>query len=578
MNLTKDQVNLILKNAPAGSDKTKLLDGLIIRGYNLEGVDSEARRKELQSQGTKIDKDASKIQENGVFTKLGENLTGLVTEKPVERAEEIMSSIGTIPARAEQAGGSPLAYGLAVGQTAGNIAGTVARGVGDIIGSVISPFIPEQAQEVIGNVATEINKKIDEIPGMTPELKKSMEDVFDTITLYGGGKGATAAKEFGTTTIKPAITGIGQSVEKTGQQIARTGQELLRKPSQVVEELVQKPIPQQVKTTLNEIKPETFDKYVKAAKEGSITNKAGTALEVAGSAAQDSLDIIQRKLQNIGSSKSAIMDKANVGLKNMGNEALKLRQQIQNYAKDNTLVGGDKTLINDILEKAKKLGSNPKAKEVDKFIDYVQDKVYTSSRDLTIPMTSKTPAFVRSVIGQLNNKLKSVAGKSYSNLNDTYSKLVKIRDELNSKLGKEGERAGSLMKRVFSPSDARTKQLFEQVKKETGIDLVNEATVAKFVMEVFGDARQLSLLEELKIPKIVSNPLDFLWDRATKQFNTPERILERAKGYIKKPENTSNTTIKTTTKTKPSNPNYFDRNDIVPIGESKYFDRNDIID
>lgn len=41
MKLTRDQVNTIIKNAPAGSDKTKLLDGLITRGYELEGVNTQ---------------------------------------------------------------------------------------------------------------------------------------------------------------------------------------------------------------------------------------------------------------------------------------------------------------------------------------------------------------------------------------------------------------------------------------------------------------------------------------------------------------------------------------------------------
>lgn len=40
-NLTKDQVNAILSNAPAGADKTTILDGLVKSGHSLEGVNMQ---------------------------------------------------------------------------------------------------------------------------------------------------------------------------------------------------------------------------------------------------------------------------------------------------------------------------------------------------------------------------------------------------------------------------------------------------------------------------------------------------------------------------------------------------------
>lgn len=47
MQLSKQQVETILKNAPAGSDKTKILDGLVTRGYELEGVDTQAAKQQI---------------------------------------------------------------------------------------------------------------------------------------------------------------------------------------------------------------------------------------------------------------------------------------------------------------------------------------------------------------------------------------------------------------------------------------------------------------------------------------------------------------------------------------------------
>lgn len=47
MKLSQDQVNTILKNAPANVDKKVILDGLITRGYELEGVDTNAVKQRL---------------------------------------------------------------------------------------------------------------------------------------------------------------------------------------------------------------------------------------------------------------------------------------------------------------------------------------------------------------------------------------------------------------------------------------------------------------------------------------------------------------------------------------------------
>ena len=55
MQLTKSQVQTILNNAPAGTDKTQILTGLIEKGYDLEGVDSNAV-KQIISQKTQTDK------------------------------------------------------------------------------------------------------------------------------------------------------------------------------------------------------------------------------------------------------------------------------------------------------------------------------------------------------------------------------------------------------------------------------------------------------------------------------------------------------------------------------------------
>ena len=181
--------------------------------------------------------------------------------------------------------------------------------------------------------------------------------------------------------------------------------------------------------------------------------------------------------------------------------------------------------------------------KVDKFIDFVQDRIYTGKRDLTIPITNDVQQTLRPITGELNEALKNKLPESYRNLNDRYSELVDTRNELNLKLGVEGEKGGALMKRVFSPSDANTKKLFADILDETGIDLVNEATLARYVMDVLGDARQKSMLEQLNISigkptagSLTTRLIDYLIEKA----NSPEELIRRARlqtvsGGVSKP-------------------------------------------
>jgi hypothetical protein len=85
---------------------------------------------------------------------------------------------------------------------------------------------------------------------------------------------------------------------------------------------------------------------------------------------------------------------------------------------------------------------------------------------------------------------------------------------------------------VFSPSDANTKALFAAVHKLTGIDLVNEATLARYLMDISGDARQKSMLDQLNLLRTDPSPNGILGkavEYAVEHFNTPEEIIRRAR-------------------------------------------------
>jgi len=110
--------------------------------------------------------------------------------------------------------GKAINYTLAGLGAAGHIVGDVAKTAGGIIGSFIEPVLPNAVKSKIGNVSDHIDKKIDQIPGMTPEIHKGMADVFNTLTLEGGDKAEAP--------VKNAITDAAPIVKQAAQQTADT--------------------------------------------------------------------------------------------------------------------------------------------------------------------------------------------------------------------------------------------------------------------------------------------------------------------------------------------------------------------
>jgi len=89
------------------------------------------------------------------------------------------------------------------------------------------------------------------------------------------------------------------------------------------------------------------------------------------------------------------------------------------------------------------------------------------------------------------------------------------------------------MKKIFSPADGGTKDLFKTVKKITGIDLVKESTLAKFAMEVVKDPRQTNLLEQLQIlgnpsaSNILAKAFDFLMGKSMDKSKAANIIMKK---------------------------------------------------
>lgn len=427
------------------------------------------------------------------------------------------------------------------------LAANTAGGITDVLGEAIRS-VPggKQALDAIGGFASQQFKNLTDAlsntkffqeaatglePGNTLEnalsIASSGGEIADTILATKGiATGAQTTLNVARNTATKATNAVGTAVNDARAALG----DVSTLPSKA-KAWVQQPLKANVQTVLKETPVEQFDDYVNTARKAALNNKNATPLEVVGTRAQSALDQIQRKLGTIGSNKSAIMQ-SSVGRQPVGNIVVRFRQQLQSAIKTRTSVEGNQRVYNDVLAKAEALGNNPTARQVDQFIDYVQDRIYTGKRDLTVPVTDDIERVLRPLTGQLNDGLKARLPESYRTLNQQYSDLVSTRNELNLKLGAEGEKGGALMKRVFSPSDANTKKLFADVLDITGIDLVNEATLARYLMDILGDARQKSMLEQLNLQitsptagGVATRLIDYLVEKA----NSPEDLIRRAR-------------------------------------------------
>lgn len=199
----------------------------------------------------------------------------------------------------------------------------------------------------------------------------------------------------------------------------------------------------------------------------------------------------------------------------------------------------DLKLIKDIDFKLSTLAKSPTFQRVDDAIDWIQDKLYKRTAMTAVPVNGKVEGIIKNLTTELNSKLKNIGGAEYASLNDSYSSGKKVFDKLNKALGAEGNKGAALMKQLFSPSGTAPRKLFEQVKALTGVDLVDEATLAKFVMENIGDVRQASLLEQVikgnvnptNAKGITRALIDFAAEKTINKLNKP---LEKGRRIILK--------------------------------------------
>ena len=346
-----------------------------------------------------------------------------------------------------------------------------------------------------------------------------------TLGFTGGGPVATSVKN----TVKPIGTAIADTVDSLPNPLTGAKDFIGNKLSGITESK----IGSQVKTILQESPVEKFDRYVKSGEEALNDPRKLTPLEKAGETAYTTLNIIKEDMGNIGKQKSATLE--SVGDLKVPEITTPILEKTKKLLQTK-LTKEERKLVTSFNDELEALGKSPTARSVDATIDRLYATLFEKGSIGAIPMTTRTKSFINQSIRELNNTLKDgvknkLGSDDYSILNDAFSRKRTMFDALNKRLGEGGDRGGSLMKRFFSPQDSGTKKLFDYIKKEYGIDLGQDATIAKFVMDTLGDTRAASLLKlpPTTAPGLVEKGIQFVENKLT----SPKRVLDKARQMTK---------------------------------------------
>lgn len=385
-----------------------------------------------------------------------------------------------------------------------------AKGIGSTVqstGRAIQKGISSLGQAAFGEnnpyVLSEsvIDKNMD-ASNTTQKVGKAGEFLFEVLFPTG-----LAAK--GTKLAGASLKGLGSRISAIGDDAVEGGVKVKDKLVDLFANLDDK-----TKTALTRTPIEVFTDFVEKGRNALIDDRNRTPLESVGDTIIDGLSKVKEQASNIGKRKQQLLESISqdktLDLRSIGagkgdlfvpnelgakiNKTIKsLDEQFNKMSLDK----GDANLISEFKQKIEQLGKNPSLAKLDATIDMLQEKLYTSSRNNAVEVTDRVTGMLRKVLGELNGAVKEKAGTEYQQLNAEYADAITLVNELNARLGKEGASAGAFVKRLFSPSDARTKELFEQLQKYTGQDYFRDARLAKFVMEALGDARASSLLEQI---------------------------------------------------------------------------------
>jgi len=254
MQLTRDQVNTIIKNAPTGSTKSDIIGGLIKRGYDVEGIDTNQAKQALGITTAKTG-----------YSDTGEDIKQIGTDTVSsfkERQQKVSESKEALKSGKQ---GFIETAGQAIGQGAGLISDVI----GNLFKGAVKAVLPQEAETAIkggiqstitpvmeSDIAKNIISKYNSLPD---NVKRDVDALIGAgslaLDVTGMGVGGKAVKT-GTKVAGEALETAGKTVLKAGEEVVGAGGKAITGIKDVIEPITREvsQIPSRVATNVAESK------------------------------------------------------------------------------------------------------------------------------------------------------------------------------------------------------------------------------------------------------------------------------------------------------------------------------------
>jgi hypothetical protein len=446
-----------------------------------------------------------KAKEKGILTRIGEDVKKRGSDIVQTMKDTASGKINPLETGIQTIGAVAGGVGDIVGEGLKSEIGAVSKayqGMPDVVKSTVSKALPAISPGIntaintlkspIGQAGLEaIKGGADIYKGWAeenPRAAKDLESVVNIASLMPMGKGAEVAGKGAMEGIETGIKTIGKEGGEAVGSITKFIGETIPQHAEKAAQLLASEPNQQVKTILRETPTSNLDKFVKIAEAASKDPRAQSVFEKVGERISEATKQIKKQADSLGQQKSIIINKAKVGLQPFIDAPRKAILKVAQLE--------DSPIKAQIIEKLKGIKTKLDA---DKVIDEIQEMIYEAKGTKLIAEGGTVEKQLKGILGEMNTKLKEGLPKAYQNLNAKYADRIKVVKTLNRALSEVVEgvptRGASLIKQFFSPSATKTKKLFDFIKTTTGIDLAQDATLAKFTGELFNDPKVRSLLE-----------------------------------------------------------------------------------
>lgn len=401
----------------------------------------------------------------------------------------------------------------AIPATALNVAPQPVREASDYVGKKIT----DQFTNLTNKIGE--SERLQQWVLQNPDAAQKLEGVLST-TAAGG---AIAGDILFANEAVRIPTKVTSKVQEATNNILSKSKRLAgdKKLTDKVTEFMSKDVDGKAETILRETPTSKLDEYIKYGEEAAKDPRKFTPFDYVGDRMEQATKLLKDEMKKVGQAKSEFTKPLRQGFDAF--EGKSLADDLTSL--HNRLPASDRGFLKPFIEKAR----NVKTKyQADQLIDEIQDAVSTAGAQNIIPRGSSLQRQLGGIVEKFNAELKAVLPKEYAQLNARYANLKNVTRALNKALGEvvdgQSTRGSSLVKQFFSPSGKTAKVVFDFVKQNTGIDLAQETTLARFAMELFDDPRARSLLEG--IPKSTSGLIDKTIDLIVDKTGTGKKLQQ----------------------------------------------------